>query len=114
MRADAVHDVLLGAFDDVGRLVGVAQFDRADDEPIAEVAIEVAKDWQHEGLGTALLCRLIRLARDRGIHQFTATYYADNVAIRRLLRDVGRVETSGFEGGEGHMRLSIDETAEAS
>jgi RimJ/RimL family protein N-acetyltransferase len=108
-RADGVHDVVLGAFDDRGRLVGVAQFDRSDDGPTAEVAIEVAKDWQHDGLGIALMTRLADLARDRGIHEFTATYYADNLPIRRLLRDIGHVVTSGYECGEGHMRLSLDE-----
>lgn len=113
-RADGVHDLVLGAFDENGRLVGVAQFDRADDGPVAEVAIEVAKDWQHDGLGTAMLTRLAGLARDRGIHEFTATYYADNLPIRRLLRDIGHVVTSGYESGEGHMRLSLDDMPEAS
>lgn len=113
-RADGVHDVVLGAFDGDGRLVGVAQFDRQDDEPTAEVAIEIAKDWQHDGLGTAMLTRLADLARERGIHEFTATYYADNVPIRRLLHDIGHVVTSGYESGEGHMRLSLDEVREAS
>jgi RimJ/RimL family protein N-acetyltransferase len=113
-RADGVHDLVLGAFDDRGRLVGVAQFDRSDDEPIAEVAIEVAKDWQHDGLGIALLTRLAELAREHGIHEFTATYYADNLPIRRLLRDIGYVVTSGYESGEGHMRLSLDEVRDAS
>jgi len=113
-RADGVHDLVLGAFDPAGRLVGVAQFDRPDEEPTAEVAIEIAKDWQHDGLGTLMLTRLAELARDRGIHEFTATYYADNLPIRRLLRDIGHVVTSGYEMGEGHMRLSLDEVREAS
>ena len=113
-RADGVHDLVLGAFDDNGRLVGVAQFDRVDDQPSAEVAIEVAKDWQHDGLGVALLTRLSELARQQGIHEFTATYFADNIAIRRLLRDVGHVVTSGYDHGEGHMQLSLDEVREAS
>lgn len=113
-RADGVHDLPLGAFTDEGRLVGVAQFDRPDDEPTAEVAIEVAKDWQHDGLGLALLNRLADEARARGIHEFTASYYADNVAIRHLLRDIGHVVTSGYESGEGFMRLSLDELREAS
>ena len=107
-RADGVHDLVLGAFDDGGRLVGVAQFDRPNDKPTAEVAIEVAKDWQHDGLGTALMTQLAEIARDREIHEFTATYYADNVPIRRLLRDIGHVMDSGCESGEGHMRLSLD------
>ena len=113
-RADGVHDLVLGAFDETGRLVGVAQFDRVDERPTAEVAIEVAKDWQHDGLGFALLHRLADLARERGIHEFTATYYADNIAIRRLLRDIGHVVTSGYEHGEGHMQLSLDDVREAS
>ena len=113
-RADGVHDLVLGAFDENGRLVGVAQFDRPDDQPTAEVAIEVAKDWQHHGLGLELLNRLADLARERGIHEFTATYFADNIAIRRLLRDVGHVVTSGYESGEGHMQLSLDEVSAAS
>jgi RimJ/RimL family protein N-acetyltransferase len=113
-RADGTHDLVLGAFDDDGRLVGVAQFDRPDDKPTAEVAIEVAKDWQHDGLGVALLTRLVELARDRGIHEFTATYFADNIPILRLLRDVGHVVASGYECGEGHMRLSLDEVRQAS
>jgi RimJ/RimL family protein N-acetyltransferase len=108
-HADGVHDLVLGAFDGAGRLVGVAQFDRPDDQPSAEVAIEVAKDLQHDGLGVAMLSRLAGLARDRGIHEFTATYFADNVAIRRLLRDVGHVVLSGYECGEGHMRLNLEE-----
>jgi acetyltransferase len=113
-RADGVHDLVLGAFDDNGRLVGVAQFDRPDDKPSAEVAIEVAKDWQRVGLGLALLTRLVVLARSRGIREFTATYFADNIPICRLLRDIGHVVTSTYECGEGRMRLSLDEVREAS
>lgn len=113
-HADGVHDLVIGAFDSDGRLVGVAQFDRVNDEPTAEVAIEVAKDWQHDGLGTLMLTKLAELARDRGIHEFTATYYADNLPIRRLLRDIGRVVTSGYESGEGHMTLNLDEMPAAS
>lgn len=110
-RADGFHDLAIGAFADDGRLVGVAQFDRRGDDPRAEVAIEVAHDWQQAGLGTLLLTRLAQLARDRGVHEFTATYYADNVAIRRLLRDVGRVVDSGYDHGAGYASIDLDATA---
>ena len=52
--------------------------------------------------------RLAREACARGIHEFTASYYADNVAIRHLLCDIGHVVKSGYESGEGFMRLSLD------
>jgi acetyltransferase len=106
--ADGVHDFALGAFDETtGRLVGVAQFDRADDRPSAEFAIEVAADWQRVGLGTEMLKRLMDIAVALGITKLTAIYYADNMAVRRLLRRSGRVSASGFEQGEGYAVLDI-------
>lgn len=107
-RADGVHDLALGAFTSEGRLVGVAQFDRTDDEPSAEVAIEVAHDWQHDRLGVALLTTLVAYARECGVHEFTATYYADNVAIRRLLHSIGCDVTSTIEQGAGYARIDLD------
>jgi RimJ/RimL family protein N-acetyltransferase len=106
--ADGVHNLGLGAFADDGRLVGVAQFDRVDDEPTAEVAIEVQTGWQNQGLGTALLARLARVALDRGVHRFSGTFLADNLPLRRLLRDVGSLVTTTYEAGEGHVELDLD------
>lgn len=105
--ADGVHDYALGAFTDTGRLVGVAQFDRADDAPTAEFAIEVATDWQRRGLGSRLLERLAVIACELGITRFTATYYADNLPVRRLLHDSGHVIASGFDQGEGYAVLDL-------
>jgi RimJ/RimL family protein N-acetyltransferase len=106
-RADGVHDYALGAFTDSGRLIAVAQFDRGDDAPTAEFAIEVASDWQRRGLGSRMLERLTAIARDIGITRFTATYYADNLPVRRLLHDSGHVIASGFDQGEGYAVLDL-------
>lgn len=111
-EADGVHDVALGAFTNRGRLVGVAQFDRVDDGPSAEVAIEVAQDWQQRGLGTSLLTVLARYARAVGVRQFTARYFADNQAIRKLLHEVGRVVSTSYESGEGSTLIDISEIAD--
>ena len=110
-RADGFHDLALGAFASDGRLVGVAQFDRVDDEPHAEVAIEVAHDWQHNRLGFVLLAKLAALARERGVHEFTAVYFADNFAIRNLLRRIGKVVTSGYDQGTGYSTIDLDSIA---
>lgn len=107
-RADGFHDFALGAFADDGHLVGVAQFDRTDDEPSAEVAIEVSHGWQRIHLGRALLTTLIECARERGVREFTATYYGDNVAIRRLLHTLGYVVESGIDHGAGYARIHLD------
>lgn len=111
VRADGFHDFAIGAFADNGSLVGVAQFDRAGDESTAEVAIEVAHEWQHDGLGTALLARLSEVALECGVHEFTATYYADNFAIRRLLGALGTVVRSGYDHGTGYAEIALDAAA---
>jgi acetyltransferase len=105
--ADGVHDYAVGAFTDSGRLVAVAQFDRADDAPSAELAVEVAVDWQRCGLGRRMLEQLGEVARGLGITRFTARYYADNIPVRRLLHGSGRVIASGVEQGEGFAVLDL-------
>ena len=54
-----------------------------------------------------MLRRLTEIAHDLGLTEFTATYYADNTAIRRLLRRSGHVAATGFEQGEGFAVLDI-------
>lgn len=112
-RVDDVHDLALGAFDEAGHLIAVAQFDRRDDEPTAELAIEVGTGWQRQGLGRALLDALIAEARSLRITRLTATYYADNLPVRRLLHHSGLVMESGFEAGQGYAVLDLSEPAVA-
>jgi RimJ/RimL family protein N-acetyltransferase len=107
-HADGVHDMLLGAFDCRGRLVGVAQFDRRDDEPVAEFAIEIAKDWQRCGLGAVMLRRLGAIAERQGVSRFTVVYVADNTAIIRLMRSTGATTWTGTECGVSSAELALD------
>jgi len=110
---DAQHHVGLGAFDGQ-RLVGVAQFDRGDDRPTAEVAIEIASDWQHTRLGTQMLLHLSDMARECGITRFTACFFADNLGIQHLIRDIdGRVRIH-YEAGEGFAEIHLDRAPEPS
>ena len=106
-RVDDVHDLALGAFDEAGHLIAVAQFDRLDDEPTAELAIEVGTGWQRLGLGRIMLDALIEEARALHITRLTATYYADNLPVRRLLHHSGLVVESGFDSGQGYAVLDI-------
>ncbi|MFL5823421.1 MAG: GNAT family N-acetyltransferase [Solirubrobacteraceae bacterium] len=82
----------LGAIDpETGRGVGIARFVRDHEDPThAEVAVTVADDWQRRGLGRLLLERLTDRARAEGITHFTALVSADNRAMQRLVRRIGR------------------------
>lgn len=108
-HTDGTHHVALGAFDDDGSLVGVAQFDRSNDEPEAEFAIEVDGGWKSHRLGSLLLTDLLADARQCGIRHLTATYFLDNVPIVRLLRDVGTVMhvSTSYDAGIGSADIDL-------
>jgi RimJ/RimL family protein N-acetyltransferase len=107
-HADGVHDMMLGSFDPDGRLIGVAQFDRRDDEPVAEFAIEIAKDWQRCGLGAVMLHRLAAIAQRQGVTRLTVLYSSDNTAIIRLMRSTGSTTWTGTECGVSSAELAVD------
>jgi len=70
------------------REIGVARFSGLQDGK-AEVAVTVSDQWQHKGLGTALMKRLIDLAHRRGIHEFYSIDAADNQPMRELAGYLG-------------------------
>ena len=52
----------------------------------AEAAFSVEAPWQDQGLGTELMGRLIRSARNRGVHQLFVTCLADIRKMQRIAR----------------------------
>ena len=101
------HEALVAIEDAVG--LGVARYVRLErDGPRAEVAVAVIDDWQGRGLGSALLERLSRRARQDGIEIFTAAVLADNRAVVELLGRLGTTTTTTTNAGPGQMDLEIE------
>ena len=100
-RVDGSHHVLVAVV--AGAPVGIARLVRDGAE--AEVAIAVADEWQHRGVGTLLADRLAADARAAGIERLRATMHAENRAslalIQRMTHGVktrcvaGRLEAVG-------------------
>ena len=78
-------------------VVGLASFGALDDTQ-AEVALVVRDDWQRRHIGTELAERVLVAAEQRGFHQFVATFFSDNAAIRGVLARVGVVMSSSVSG----------------
>jgi acetyltransferase len=55
----------------------------------AEVAALVSDRYQHQGLGTELLRRLIQVGRDKRISRLVAEMLWDNLAIQAVLKSLG-------------------------
>jgi acetyltransferase len=92
--ADFERDFVLVAAaraDDPGgpAILGVARFQRSDDGRTAEFALVVADRHQRTGVGSALMCRLITLARRAGCVRLRADILADNGPMRRLCARLG-------------------------
>lgn len=84
------HEALVALDPATGRGLGIARYVRhAEDSQAAEVAVTVADDWQHRGLGTELLSRLTDRARQEGVRRFTALAATENAAVHGLLHGIG-------------------------
>ena len=75
----------VGAFDGT-RCVGVANFVVSPGTTTADIAIAVATDYHHRGIGTELLQRITSEAIKRDITRFEADILAENSEIHQLLR----------------------------
>lgn len=80
--------IALTCDDAVQREVGVARFCGQADGT-AEVAVTVADDFQHRGLGAALMRELIGIARARGVSTLYSVDAAENDAMRDLADYLG-------------------------
>jgi GNAT superfamily N-acetyltransferase len=81
-RVDGNHHVLVALVE--GEPVGIARLVRQDDS--AEVAVEVADEWQGRRVGTLLMERLSADARAAGVARLHAVVGLDNTASRALMR----------------------------
>jgi RimJ/RimL family protein N-acetyltransferase len=77
------HEALAALARDTGQVIGVARYIALPDIPgAAEVAIEVADEWQGRGIGRRLISELADRARAEGIDRLVAYVGADNHPVR--------------------------------
>ena len=102
------HEALAVIDREDSSIVGVARYVTWPERPgAADVAIEVADDWQRNGIGLMLAEALIRRAGENGINVLTATTLWENPAARALARRVGfRARSSA--GDEIELELQLD------
>ena len=100
-----------------GRVVGLGEYDLAQDTGIAEVAFMVEDDEQGHGLGTALLESLVQRAAARGIRRFWASYLRENKRMPDVFAHAGfDVHWDHRDAGVGGVEFELvptDSWAEA-
>lgn len=87
-REPSQDHAVLGAWL-TGHLVGVAEYEFTETHGVAEVALAVADQMHHRGVGTLLLEHLVSLARSRGVRVFRADTLAENASMLQVFATAG-------------------------
>jgi acetyltransferase len=69
------------------------------DNQRAEFAIQIAGDWQQQGLGHAMLTRMLEHLRGRGVREVWGECLVENKGMVALARELGFTVTHGAVGG---------------
>lgn len=107
------HEAIAAVDQRDGSFAGLVRVVRRSDRPgAAEMAIEVAEDLQHIGIGSCLTARILERARDIGFVSLTATTLRQNPPARALLKRFGFC-ASASAGHELELLRELSETAES-
>lgn len=87
-------------------IVGVGRFD-VNEPGLAEAAIVIRDDYQHVGLGTAILNRMREIGRGAGLDAFRAEVLAENMPMLELLQANG-LEVGPPESGVVKVTAPLD------
>jgi GNAT superfamily N-acetyltransferase len=69
--------------------IGVSRYAPNSRADVREIAVTVADEWQHKGLGTLLMQQLIKSAQLNGVKQLYSIDLSDNAAMCSLAKDLG-------------------------
>ena len=56
---------------------------------VREIAVTIADEWQHKGLGASLMNALIQTARTQGIKQMYSVNLSNDTAMSALAKELG-------------------------
>ncbi|RLB37100.1 MAG: GNAT family N-acetyltransferase [Deltaproteobacteria bacterium] len=92
----------------VGKMLGVSRLLGDPDGEKAEFAIVVADPWQGKGIGSALMEKLINIAKERGMKYLWGLALPENTQMLALGRKLGFKITRNM--AEGLIKLEIELT----
>jgi GNAT superfamily N-acetyltransferase len=102
------HEAVIALDESGTEALGIARYVRdAERRDAAEVAVTVVDEWQGRGLGTLLLDALVALAREDGIHTFTAWMLESNAEMMDLFQHLGPVRIVERDAGVVQIEVAI-------
>ncbi|MFB2838952.1 bifunctional acetate--CoA ligase family protein/GNAT family N-acetyltransferase [Floridanema evergladense] len=71
------------------QIIGIGRLSKLHGTDEAEFSMLIADKYQHKGLGTEFLRRLLQIARDENLSRVTADILTDNMAMQRISQKLG-------------------------
>ena len=105
-RVDGARHVLVGYLDGDPEPAGIARLVREGAR--AEVAFEVADEYQGRGIGTILARELAADARAAGVRELVATVCGDNPPVVSLLRRIASSLHVSWHGRERELVVALE------
>lgn len=92
-----------------GHIIAEARFVKEPDAPFADVAFVVDEEFNGLGIATYLYKMLIRLAKERGLHGFTADVLSSNAGMMAVFEKGGIVKAK-LEYGVYKLKMPFEKT----
>ena len=70
-------------------ILAIGRLSKIPGQTQAEFALVISDEWQHRGLGTELLRRLVQIGRDEHVSAIVADILPENADMRRICEKVG-------------------------
>ncbi len=87
-------------------IISVARYGYEPDERATDLAVAVRDDWQQAGLGRIMLSKVVDIAKEHGIAQFTGMMDPKNYVIQRLLTKLGYKVKYSMDSGFYRVEIS--------
>ena len=95
-----------------GQIVAEGRYVQQPQRPIADVAFVVDEKYQGYGIASFLYQMLVRLARERGIQQFTADVLVSNKAMMKVFEKADLPFSARLEQGVYALTIPLEECCE--
>ncbi len=105
---DYEHNMALVVETADGEIIGMCRYDVELSTKLAEIAFVVRDDFQHQGIGKALLRQMSEIARAKGLLGFRADALATNAPMLLVFQRSGLHVTSQLEGDVVHLLAEFD------